>query len=246
VCNNVSKVGDAAGRPEYVVAVVQDISERMEAEERRRLLLAELSHRVKNTLATVLSIVVRTSKSSRSREEFHEDLEARLKSLAETHTLLSREDWAGAELNAIAAGELRPLLAEKAGRVRIEGPRVYLKPHAALSLHLVLHELTTNAAKYGALSAVGGRVDLTWVVEPPGTARALVLRWRESSGPKVAPPERRGFGTTMIVDAVEYELDAKTSLEYREDGFCYDLVIPFTVDVGRVLDGLRGERAGRR
>jgi two-component sensor histidine kinase len=216
--------------------VVQDISDRKEAEERRRLLFAELNHRVKNTLATVLSIVSRTSASAVDRPQFQRDLEARLKSLAETHSILMHQDWAGAELAAIAERELRPHGAERDGRVRLEGPRVYLTPRAAMSLHLVLHELATNAAKYGALSAPGGRLDVTWGIEPHQAGEQLQLRWKESGGPRVKPPTRRGFGSTVIEEAVQYELDGRTSPEYLAEGFQYELVVPFTADVGRLLE----------
>jgi PAS domain S-box-containing protein len=209
-----------------------EITERKQAEERQQLLLAELSHRVKNTLATVQSVATQTAMHSESIQEFRKAFDARLHSLAQTHGLLTRSRWKGAELKAIVLGEMGAHGGVETGRVKLAGPSLYLAPRAALSLHLVLHELATNAAKYGALSTPEGQVDIQWSLDQQGPERVLRLFWIESGGPKVVPPARRGFGTTVIENSVEYELDGETTMRYLDSGLCCELTIPWGDEVG--------------
>lgn len=242
VWNSVGLVRDSAGRPAYIVAVTQDISERKDGEQRQQRLPAELSHRVKNTLASVQSIVAQTAMYCPDPAEFRRSVESRLQALAQTHALLSRGDWSGAELADVVAAELRPH--STGGRAQAEGPRIYLRPKAALCLHLVMHELTTNAAKYGALSAAEGRVRVTWSVTPRNGDLQLHVHWGESGGPQVQTPRRRGFGTSVIEGSLAYELEAEAAVRFEPSGVCCDIAIPWRPEVGELLgdDGKRPQR----
>ena len=164
--------------------IARDITERRRAERLQQTLVHELNHRVKNILATVQAIARQTFRSgpldSRARETF----EARLHALSRAHDLLTRENWDGAEMAAVVAQVLAPYQRQ---RFEIEGPQLRLPPRVALALTLALHELATNAAKYGALSVPSGRVAITWAVRP-GDPPHLALRWQEHGGPLVSPP----------------------------------------------------------
>jgi PAS domain S-box-containing protein len=212
-----------------------DITERKRAEDRQRLLLAELSHRVKNMLATVQSIALRSLSAGRPIEEAREAFMERLRALAETHSLLTAGEWQGASLRRLVEDVLAPY----GRRVAIASEDLVLNPKAALTLGLVLHELATNAAKYGALAAPAGRVEVAWTVGGGAAAAdgddgpGLRLHWRERDGPPVPPPERVGFGRTLIERAVAYELNGTTRLDFRADGVVCELVVPLAeVTVG--------------
>jgi PAS domain S-box-containing protein len=192
------------------VGIGVDITERKRAEERQGLLLAELSHRVKNTLAVVLGIASRTLAGDRSLPEARDTLAKRLGALAKTHELLTAAGWRGVSLRALAEAELRPY----GPRAAIAGEDLTLGPKAAQTFALVLHELATNAAKHGALSAPEGRIEIGWEAAD-GRFR---LRWRERDGPSVRPPERQGFGRTLLERGVAYELGGEVTLDFRPAG----------------------------
>ena len=192
------------------VGIGVDITERKRAEERQGLLLAELSHRVKNTLAVVLGIASRTLAGDRSLPEARDTLAKRLGALAKTHELLTAAGWRGVSLRALAEAELRPY----GPRAAIAGEDLTLGPKAAQTFALVLHELATNAAKHGALSAPEGRIEIGWEAAD-GRFR---LRWRERDGPPVRPPERQGFGRTLLERGVAYELGGEVTLDFRPAG----------------------------
>jgi PAS domain S-box-containing protein len=215
-------VRDAQGRFLYGVRVVQDVTDRKLAQERQRLLLAELSHRVKNTLAVVQGIAVRSLAGDRTLDEARDAFTKRLRALARAHDLLTASEWRGASLLAVVEGELKPY----SGRVTLDGPDLALSSKAAQTLALVLHELATNAAKHGALSAPEGRVEVKWATNPAANAPTLRLSWRERDGPPVRPPERRGFGRTLIEQAPAYDLQGKGRLDFRPQGLAYDLEVP--------------------
>ncbi len=222
-----STVRDAAGRFLYGIRVVQDISERKQAELRQKLLLDELNHRVKNTLATVQSLATQTLRGAGSPEQFRRTFEERIVALSKAHNLLTTRNWQGAELADILSEQLAPYAADPA-RLSLGGETVSLAPRAALTLSMVFHELATNAAKYGALSVPGGRLTVSWhverrdpVIQGPSLLR---LSWRESDGPPVRAPERRGFGSRLIERSTG-ELDGEAQLEFTASGFCYSLVI---------------------
>jgi two-component sensor histidine kinase len=200
------------GAPQRVIGVVRDISDRKAEEEHRETLLAELDHRVKNVLAAVQSLAAQSARRTTSTEGFMAAFAGRLKAMASAHELLTATRWRGASLAHIAAAELGGLAP---GQARWEGPDLILTPRAANALSLALHELATNAVKYGALSVESGRVEVTWEQAPEG---GFTLRWNESGGPAVSPPERRGFGSTLLDRVTGRELGGEGRVEYRADG----------------------------
>jgi PAS domain S-box-containing protein len=214
---NLEPVRDAAGKVVAISSIDRDISETKRNEERQRLLLAELDHRVKNTLALVNSIVAHTLDGERSPAEFAAAVQGRLKALGDAHRLLSQSHWQGADLESILREQLVPFRSRRLRNVTLEGPAVRLDSSAALTLSMVVHELATNAAKYGALSVPEGVLDVAWRLEDSATPR-VSLEWRENGGPAVKTPERRGFGSTLIERAVSYELGGSTRIEYAPKG----------------------------
>lgn len=202
-----------------------DVTERRLAQAHQRLLLDELNHRVKNTLATVQAIASQTARGAASVEAFSLDFQARLKAMARTHDALTRRSWTGAELRDLLEQELRPY---GFARVALDGEAVELTPRMALTLGMVFHELATNAAKHGALSVPQGRVDVAWsATRPPDGAPAFLrLTWRESDGPTVPPRTRRGFGSRLIEGSVASELSGKVTLDLPPQGLSCELVVP--------------------
>jgi two-component sensor histidine kinase len=211
---------DADAAPRRLAGVVFDVTDRKRAEERQRLLLDELNHRVKNTLAIVQSIAAQTSRSAAGPEAFHAALEGRLTALSGTHDLLTRASWDGVLLDDIVALVLQPCRADAslAARIRAGGPRVRLDANAAVTLGLALHELATNAMRYGALSAADGTVSILWAREGVTTDEALVLDWIEAGGPAVDPPRRRGFGSRLLERGLARELSGTVTIDYAPGG----------------------------
>ncbi|HEX3674629.1 MAG TPA: PAS domain-containing protein [Rhizomicrobium sp.] len=187
-------------------------------EKQLRLMVAELNHRVKNTIAIILSIAARTAKQSATIEEFYGKYQSRLIALARTHDALNEAFWEGAQLREIAHGELR---AYDETRFTVEGPDVSLPPSTAVSVGLCIHELASNAAKYGALSNDAGRVRVTWRIEKEGGVSTLVFSWTETGGPPVTPPTRRGFGSELI--ARSFPGPGESRLEFVESGVVCEL-----------------------
>lgn len=219
-------VGWANGRPRRMAGVVLDITDRhdayarlADADRRQRLLIDELNHRVKNSLATVQSIARQTAKGSTSLETFRGSFEARLMSLSNTHNLLTRGSWEQAKLRDILMQETAPYPAEQ---VTLVGPEVGLNSRETLALGMIFHELVTNAVKYGALSAPDGRLRVSWGIE---TGR-LHLQWREEAGPRVTAPALRGFGSTLIERLALRELGGEAQVDYRSEGFSFSLAVP--------------------
>ena len=225
-----STVRDATGHFLYGVRVVQDVTERKEAEERQKLLIDELNHRVKNTLATVQSLATQTARGTDSPEEFRQAFEGRLIALSQAHDQLTRRHWKSADLRDIVQGATAPHLArsqESQDQIAIEGEPITLIPRVALTLALALHELTTNAAKYGALSMPTGRIEVSWRVERRlSQPFLLALEWRERGGPPVTKPSRQGFGTRFIEGSVASELRGKAVLDYDPAGLTCAIEIP--------------------
>jgi PAS domain S-box-containing protein len=202
-----------AGTGEEGVAFVIDLTEQKEAEARLKLMVDELNHRVKNTLATVMAISAQTRRTTTSLDAFHEAFRGRLAALSKTHNLLNESFWTGATLRRLVDEALAPYAA--GDRTVVEGEEVRLGPIAAVTLGMALYELASNAAKYGALSTPSGRVRVSWRPEAPGRLR---LEWEESGGPPVKPPERRGFGTQLIEKALAAELHGEVRLEFPPQG----------------------------
>jgi PAS domain S-box-containing protein len=225
------RIIDLAGRfeqdphhrlPRRLIGVVADVTERRMAEERQTLLIRELHHRVKNTLATVQAIVGSTARTASSIESFYTAFVGRIMSLAHTHSVLTEDTWQTASLRTLLANELRPYADIPPGeggpdaRIRLDGPSVDLTSEVAVPIGMAIHELTTNAAKYGALSTPDGRVAITWSLEPAGT---LDFEWRESGGPAVRPPTRQGFGSRLLQRVLTAQVRAEVTMEYPVDGF---------------------------
>lgn len=191
-------VQDSSGRPLSARGIDQDITERKNWEKRQAILLRELSHRVKNTLAVIQSMTRQTLRSSRTPQEFVDAFEGRIRSLAASHNLLTEADWSGARLADVIRNQLGGMVDSLDHRFTLRGPEVILPAEAATQLGLVLHELGTNAAKYGALSMPQGHVDIVWTV----SRSKLRLAWRERGGPRIqGPPASEGFGSALILSS---------------------------------------------
>jgi len=205
-------VAAANGRPQRVIGVIQDITARKTEEEERETLVAELDHRVKNVLAAVQSLAAQSARKAASLEGFLKTFAGRLKSMASAHQLLTATRWRGAGMHNIAAAELGGLAP---GQTRWSGPDVLLTPRGANAMSLALHELATNAVKFGSLSTEVGRVEVTW--RRTGDC-GLELQWLESHGPSVGLPTRRGFGSTLLEKVTGRELGGSVRVEYRAEG----------------------------
>jgi PAS domain S-box-containing protein len=213
------------GGVDYFVSVVQDITERRRVEEQQRTLLAELDHRVKNALATVSAVVSHSQQESRSVADFIAALDGRIRSMATTHELLSSHRWQGVSLTELVRRELAPYAT--CDNTEIDGPGILLKPEAGHAMAMVLHELATNAAKYGALSTKDGRVSILWDRHPSADPRShLVFEWQEIGGPPVVHPGNSSYGTSIIRELIPYELDGKVELVFASKGLRCRLEIP--------------------
>ncbi len=215
-------IRDAHGAVAGIFVQGHDVTGTVRSAERQKLMIDELNHRVKNTLATVQSIAMQTARSHADPATFAEGFQARLMALSHTHNLLTRSHWEGADLGAILEHETE---AHGSHRVTLNGPPVALEPAAALSLGMIFHELATNAAKYGALSAPAGRILVDWAVANQARP-VLTLTWREIDGPPVIPPERRGFGSRLIERNVRHDLAGEVKLAYASDGFSAEFFVP--------------------
>jgi len=189
----------------------------------RNSLTRELNHRVKNTLANVLSIIALTRRRATDLDDFVEGLDGRIRALSATHDLLTQSDWGTTQIRAVVEAELAPYRHAGEHRVAISGPDIPLAPNDALSLGLAIHELATNAAKYGALTQAGGEVSVTWALAMPQLVR---LEWIERGGPPVNATRSRGFGTDLIEKIVANELDNPVRLEFNPEGVTCMLMIP--------------------
>jgi two-component sensor histidine kinase/integral membrane sensor domain MASE1 len=208
---------DSDGQPQRADGVNIDVTERKRAEEQQRVLLGELDHRVKNSLATVSAVISHTLSGSSSMADFATALDGRVQSMARTHELLSASGWQGISVAELVRRELAPYATT--GNTKISGSDVTLKAEAGQALAMVLHELATNAAKHGALSNRNGRVAIRWDQRPNGYARShLVLEWREVGGPSVVAPEKSGFGTHTIRDLITYEFGGAVDLAFALEG----------------------------
>jgi PAS domain S-box-containing protein len=215
---------DRSGRARRMTGVYIDVTERRKAEDHKSLLVAELDHRVKNILACVAAVAQHSRERSKSSEEFLKVLNGRINALANTHALLSRSRWEGVGLDELVRTELAFCTQES---TLIEGPKVELAAEATQSVAMVLHELATNAAKYGALSNGHGRVSVRWRMSVRARASGkLVLEWREIGGPGVVAPNASGYGTSVIRDLIPYELGGKVDYQLAGDGARCRMEIP--------------------
>ena len=212
--------------------------ERQRAHEKQELLIAELNHRVRNILSLIRGLLSQTRDNARSVDEFIDTLESRVHALARAHDQITADRWAPARLQDLIEVEAGAYLGERRDRVRQTGPNVLLTPAAFTVLALVIHELLTNAAKYGALSD-GGTVMIDWRVDADGS---LLLDWSESGGPAVVAPTRRGFGSTVIERSIPYDLDGKAEIAYRLAGLEAHFCIPSAHIVSVLPDVTGGEK----
>jgi PAS domain S-box-containing protein len=223
---------DDAGRLVGAVNMLVDISERKRAEEQQALLVRELHHRVRNTLATVQAIMGSTARSSDTIEEFKDALIGRIGALAKTHRLLT-DEVGDVSFGDILHNELDAFDDGSDNRITLTGPDVPLSAQLAVSLGMAMHELTTNAAKYGALSVYGGKIDVTWSMTIEATRRTLNFDWIESGGPAVSPPKRQGFGSRLLQVVLPGQIQAAATIDYRREGVRMHCVVPMPLDEQR-------------
>ena len=215
---------DAVGYPKRVVGVSIDITERKRAEEHQRILVAELDHRVKNVLATVSAVAGQTLEASSSMSHFVAALDGRIRSMAAAHELLSTRQWQGMPMAELVRRELAAYASSN--NTKIDGPEVMLSAEAGQAMAMVIHELVTNAAKYGALSTQSGHVSVRWYRKLNGSAQ-LVLVWQETGGPRVEAPRKSGYGTGVVRDLIPYEFGGTVDLSFAPEGVRCRLEIPF-------------------
>ena len=204
--------------------LTRDITESKRAEERQRQLVHELDHRVKNVLASVAAVAQRTSEASPSMVEFVRGFDGRVQAMANAHALLSRSRWQGAQLADLVLKELAPWAGK--GNTSVEGPDVLLFPVATQPFAVVLHELATNASKYGALTTPHGRIAVRWSLQRQGEGGVLVLDWVETGGPRVSAPGEAGYGTGAIRNLIPYELGGRVDLAFDAEGVRCRIALP--------------------
>jgi PAS domain S-box-containing protein len=215
------------GELNRLVKVMRDETRNRLADEQRILLLNELNHRINNTLVTVQSLVEQTLRASDADRRIREDLTARLMALADAHKLLVDQNWAGADMRAIVEKALLPYETSDKRRLRTDGPDIRLSPQQAVTMALVLHEMTTNAVKYGALSTPDGYVETAWNLHyDEEGARHMTFLWEEKGGPAVAPPQRRGFGTRLIARSLGDDMGGRAEIEYAPQGVRCSVHLP--------------------
>jgi two-component sensor histidine kinase len=192
------------------------------------MMINELNHRVKNTLATVQSIVRQALQSTSDPKVIRESIESRLFALSRSHDLLTRENWESAGLLDLINEVLEPfgVANGRAERFLIKGKNIRIPPNATLALGIAFHELATNAVKYGAFSNERGSILISWAIEPAPEGSRLILHWREKNGPLVLPPTRKGFGSRVIERGLAHELGGRVDLDYRANGVACTIDIP--------------------
>jgi len=217
-----------AGHAAVAIDNAQLFKAREKVEAHQKLLLDELNHRVKNTLATVQSIAAQTLRLAPELPTFKRAFEARLIALSEAHNLLARGNWRGVDLQDLVHRELAPHGAEQNELIKVSGHSVWLAPKPAVAIGMALHELATNAARHGSLSAPGGRLEVSWTVTFADSERRLKLLWQESGGPPVIEPARRGFGSTLIERGLKHDLRGEAKLYFEPAGLrcVIDVALP--------------------
>jgi PAS domain S-box-containing protein len=214
------------GKPARLLGATLDITERKSFDAQRDLLVAELSHRVKNTLATVISIAHQSFSKGPSVEESRRSFDGRIRALAHTHGRLAEGNWTGVSFETLLNDELAPYRREDGSNARTRGPKITLAPKHAVVLGMAFHELATNAAKYGALSRKTGAVEVIWGLAHTGSGNELRIRWSEAGGPAVVPPRRSGFGRLLLERALAADLQGKVELNFPESGLTCEITMP--------------------
>ena len=241
VHKHISLIRDETGRPTNIVALVTDMTERKEAEEQIKLLLREVNHRAKNMLALVQAVARQTIAATP--EDFLKRFGERVQALAASQDLLVKHEWKGVELEELIRFQLSPFEDLIGGRVELNGPPLFIPASAAQALGMAIHELATNASKYGALSEPNGRVDVRWnVTDAENGEQAFVMSWSERGGPSVVEPARRGFGSKVICLLTESSLNGTVELDYAPSGLFWRLTCP----ARELVDGSRPPAKARR
>jgi len=212
----------------FFTGILRDITDRRRWEQHQALLMAEIDHRAKNLLAAIQAMVLLTKSSACSVGDYADTLIGRLHAMARAHDLLARDQWQGARLGELVRDEFAAYVGSDSDAVEITGEDVLLRPRAAQTLSLALHELTTNAAKYGALSVPGGRVAIVSSIERSPVGQTLLLSWTESGGPEVTPPENRGFGSVVIERSIAHDLAGSAALEFERAGIRCIIRVPLS------------------
>jgi PAS domain S-box-containing protein len=216
---------DSTGRLTHLRGLTLDITDRKVAAARQDLLIAELDHRVKNVLARVAVVAMQTREGSLTMDEYIKAVEGRIQSMAAAHSLLSQTRWTGVGLNDLVRDQLAPYA--MAANAKVSGPNIMLSAAATQAVAMVLHELVTNAAKYGALSTSNGSVSVNWdkSSDERGATKVTIV-WREHGGPRVAAPARTSFGSSLIRDLIPHELGGTVDLAFEPDGVSCRIEIP--------------------
>lgn len=213
---------DATDQPSSMAGISLDITERRQAEEHRKLLARELNHRVQNSLAMAQSVFAQSLRSASTLEQAREIAFGRIQALSTAQNLLTKDGFTSASIRDVVEQTLAPF---DGGHVRMAGPKILLSAKAVSALSLALHELATNASKYGAMTTERGSVTISWDIEQ-GESPQMRFHWSEMDGPPVSPPSRRGFGSRVMEDAIAVELGGKASVDYRPGGILYEIVAP--------------------
>ncbi len=225
---------DKNGSPQRYYGVLMDITARKRAEERDRILTAEVNHRAKNLLAVVQAVALQTARSDTS-EDFAHHFNSRLAGLAASQDLLVQSHWRGVDAADLVRSQLSHFEGLIGQRILLNGPPAQLKASAAQTLGMIIHELATNASKHGALSSPTGTIEVSWGIEDQNAQRRFTMQWVEGHGPTVKEPVRRGFGHSIIVDMAEYSLEGRVTLAYPPTGLVWQLSAPvsevLTIDV---------------
>jgi two-component sensor histidine kinase/PAS domain-containing protein len=217
------------GKAHRVINVATDITERKAAEAHQRFLLQELSHRSKNLLTVVQSIANQSLRNSKDQKDFLNRFNGRLSGLAASNDLLARGDWRGSSLRELIEFQLAPFIDLSSPQLEIHGPEVTLAADASQAIGLALHELATNAVKYGALSSSQGQLSVSWAVDQPPSAGGLKLDWRERGGPLVIRPKDKGFGHVVIKNMIEQAVRGSVELDFAGEGLHWSLQAPASI-----------------
>jgi PAS domain S-box-containing protein len=213
-------IRDDKGKVTHIFVQGSDVTERVRAGNHQKLLINELNHRVKNTLASIQSIVSQTLRGVQTKEEASEAISSRILALSRAHNVLTDQNWDGSDLHAMVESSMEAFRPAYREPIAISGPRLRVGPQAALSIALALHELATNAVKYGALSSSSGSVAIEWSVAPEGR---FILTWTETGGPRVRRSDRKGFGSRLILRVLPKELRGTADMDFREEGLVFKL-----------------------
>jgi two-component system CheB/CheR fusion protein len=216
----VSPIMDTSGRVIEASKSARDITDRKQAQERQELLTQEIYHRTKNIFSVVQAVISRSFTDKRTVAEAEQAVLSRLQSLAQAHAMLIDKDWQGADMAEVVRGEMSPY----AGRYTMEGPSIVLNAKAAQNFALAVHELATNAVKYGALSSQSGRVNINWPIGKPNGHDQFMFRWQERNGPQVSPPLRKDFGSTVLEQVMAEYFETPPQVEFKANGVRYEVI----------------------